>query len=396
MKRLTSSSGLKKITNFLQEYRDKTEVTADEMCENLTSMIVSLSISPDHKGKKKKKGKTKFKNKPPWFDNDCWKCKKALNRADKIFKMDPFNRGLHQKLYKARKQFKSACKLAEKKMRETMASKLLDIEKQKPVEFWNLVKDIKNWGNPRVYPSDAIPPNEWLSHFLSLLNGAKPIDEGLMDELRVLQETPMFTELDYMITRDEIRDALNRINTNAAPGCDMIKSKFLVAAKRELMPLFEILFNKLFSHISYPTVWANNFLKSIFKKGDSSDPNNYRGIAIGSCLCKLYNLILLNRLEKHIESVMPISPNQIGFQKGNRTADHIFVLNTIINKIVKHDKKKLYIAFIDFRKAYDKINRTLLFLKLQRAGVSGLFYENLKKIYSSVNYLIKVKGGHLQ
>ena len=52
-------------------------------------------------------------------------------------------------------------------------------------------------------------------------------------------------------------------------------------------------------------------------------------------------------------------------------------------------------AFIDFRKAYDKINRNLLLLKLQRRGIKGLFYRNLKAIYNDISYIIKVRGGYL-
>ena len=62
---------------------------------------------------------------------------------------------------------------------------------------------------------------------------------------------------------------------------------------------------------------------------------------------------------------------------------------------MKIKKKKLYVAFIDFRKAYDKVNRTLLLLKLQKLGISGLFYKNIKVMYEQVYYLVNVKGGHL-
>ena len=110
---------------------------------------------------------------------------------------------------------------------------------------------------------------------------------------------------------------------------------------------------------------------------------------------KLFSLILLQRLEDWIKKYHPISINQIGFREGHRTADHIFVLKTVINKIVKIEKRKLYVAFIDFRKAYDKVNRTLLFLKLQKLGVSGLFYKNIKAMYAQVYYLLKVQGGYL-
>ena len=103
----------------------------------------------------------------------------------------------------------------------------------------------------------------------------------------------------------------------------------------------------------------------------------------------------MGRLENYIQDNNLISPNQIGFQKGHRTADHVFVLSSIINKIVKAENKKLYTAFIDFRKAYDHINRTLLFLKLQNMGIQGLFYENLKRLHKSTSYMIKVENGYL-
>ena len=53
-------------------------------------------------------------------------------------------------------------------------------------------------------------------------------------------------------------------------------------------------------------------------------------------------------------------------------------------------------AFIDFRKAFDKINRELLLLKLQRLGIKGLLYENIKEMYKSISYLVKMQGGHLE
>ena len=73
----------------------------------------------------------------------------------------------------------------------------------------------------------------------------------------------------------------------------------------------------------------------------------------------------------------------------------MFVINTIVSKVVKAEKKKLFSAFIGFEKAYDRINRNLLLLKLQRLCISGLFYRNIKSMYKSVSYLVKVAKGHL-
>ena len=62
---------------------------------------------------------------------------------------------------------------------------------------------------------------------------------------------------------------------------------------------------------------------------------------------------------------------------------------------MKVEKRKLFVAFVDFRKAYNKINRRLLLFKLQRAGIKGLLYKNIKSIYESISYMIKITGGYL-
>ena len=138
------------------------------------------------------------------------------------------------------------------------------------------------------------------------------------------------------------------------------------------------------------------FIKAIYKKGDPGDPDNCRGIAVGSALSKLFCLIISDRLEGVVQSLHPVSPNRIGFKKGHRTSDHIFVLKAVVDKIVKSNKGNLFVAFIDFRKAYDRINHTLLLLKLRRLGVNGLLYKNIKALYGSVSCEVKVKGGRLE
>ena len=55
-------------------------------------------------------------------------------------------------------------------------------------------------------------------------------------------------------------------------------------------------------------------------------------------------------------------------------------------------KKCTYAAFIDFSKAYDRINRNMLFSKLSALGLKGNFYESMKAIYSNVRCSVKVTG----
>ena len=144
----------------------------------------------------------------------------------------------------------------------------------------------------------------------------------------------------------------------------------------------------------YPSQWRSNFLKPIFKKGSTRDPDNYRGLAIGPAFAKLFSFIMLNRLTEFIDIKKLVSPEQIGFMKGKGTSDHIFLLQTIVEKVVKNNKNKLYAVFIDFKKAYDTVNRGLLFEKLKNLGINGFFMRNIEAMYEKTEYCLKLKGGH--
>ena len=105
---------------------------------------------------------------------------------------------------------------------------------------------------------------------------------------------------------------------------------------------------------------------------------------------------MLRRLAAYIDQNKNISRNQIGFMKGSRTSDHIFLLQTIIEKVVKKAcQQKLFCAFIDFEKAYDTVNRRTLLGRLNDIGINGLFFKNVVSMYQKTDYLVKYEEGHL-
>ena len=138
----------------------------------------------------------------------------------------------------------------------------------------------------------------------------------LLNELHSREQEQYFSELDYQITETEINKALKRLNTKASPGPDKILGSHLLAGKIILMPVLKLFNKKMLIMASHSSIFSLNYKKAIFKMGDSSDPDNYRGIAIGSMLAKFSNLIILERVESPICRTHPIS--QIGYKKGKQ------------------------------------------------------------------------------
>ena len=112
-----------------------------------------------------------------------------------------------------------------------------------------------------------------------------------------------------------------------------------------LQPCLVKVFNIILSSGIYPAEWVQGLIFPIYKTGDPLNPSNYRGIAITSCLSKLFNSILNARLEKYILKNELIRNEQIGFKAGCRTSDHIFKLKTIIDKYLNKSKKTLCLFY---------------------------------------------------
>ncbi len=113
------------------------------------------------------------------------------------------------------------------------------------------------------------------------------------------------------------------------------------------------LFNLTLSSGVFPEVWNTGLISPIFKSGDKTDPNNYRGICVTSNLANVFYSLKNSRISSFLEQHNVISKSQIGFLPKHRTTDHIHTLHTLINEHVHLKKEgKIFACFIDFKKAF--------------------------------------------
>ena len=82
---------------------------------------------------------------------------------------------------------------------------------------------------------------------------------------------------------------------------------------------------------------------------------------------------------------------QNGFRQGRSCLEHIFALSTLVDT-----RKKLnldtFVCFVDFQKAYDKVNRSLLLQKLQSLGLEADFVQIIAAFYSANTSCVRVNG----
>ena len=124
----------------------------------------------------------------------------------------------------------------------------------------------------------------------------------------------------------------------------------------------------MFDNSIYPECWTRGIIVPVPKKGNLNDVNIYRGIRLTIVFSKIFSLVLDNRLRKWAEDNEILSDCQFGFREKRSTVYCIFVLTSIINKVLFCEKKKLYCAFVDFRKAFDLVHRNSIWVKLVAQG----------------------------
>ena len=129
----------------------------------------------------------------------------------------------------------------------------------------------------------------------------------------------------------------------------------------------------------------------VHKKGDKSDPQNYRKVSLIPSLAKVFESVLENRLSFKNLVCRDDDPLQRDLKK---IVGHliIYLCCTIWLKRKKTRKKTLYVCYIDLTKAFDYLNRDALILKLQQRNVDEKFINTIKSMFLKSSSRVKWNG----
>ena len=137
---------------------------------------------------------------------------------------------------------------------------------------------------------------------------------NILQKLTKLEEKTPNSFLDEPISEAEVLSAAKTLKNNKSAYSDKIKNEMIKHSVKILLKLHHKLFNLVLKTGHFPDQWCDGLITPIFKSGDKTDPNNYRGICVTSCLSKFLCTILNQRLSKFSIDRNIIHPSQIGFQ----------------------------------------------------------------------------------
>uniref|UniRef100_A0A3B3H959 ribonuclease H n=1 Tax=Oryzias latipes TaxID=8090 RepID=A0A3B3H959_ORYLA len=184
------------------------------------------------------------------------------------------------------------------------------------------------------------------------------------------------------ITIEEVLKVIEKTKLHKAAGVDELSNEVLKCPK--LLTTLHCLFRFCFKNGFIPSIWYKSIIKPIPKspQADPRVPLNYRGISLLSTVYKVFSSILNNRLSEYLETNEVLVEEQNGFRRNRACIDNIYVLSSVVRARLQ-ESKSTFVCFVDFKKAFDSIDRDLLQYKLLTYGINGQFYKAIKALYKA-------------
>ena len=228
----------------------------------------------------------------------------------------------------------------------------------------------------------------WAEYFKDLLNAANPTDPTVIAQL---PQFPTVTQLDEPFTEEEVAKAINSLKAGKAAGPDGLCPEIFMHGGPEITKLLTKFSNKCWETGTVPSNWLRANIVTIYKKkGEKAECGNYRGLSMLDVAGKIFAKVLNQRFCSQIaEKILPES--QSGFRADRSTTDMIFICRQILEKS-REQQQQLSLGFIDLKKAFDTVNRELLFAVMRRFGCPPTFVALVKALHSNNTAAVRIGG----
>ena len=277
-------------------------------------------------------------------------------------------------------------KLAKIKKKEEMNMRVNESWKNCKNDGKSLWKAIDWKGKSVKEKTEEVPANVIHSYFKGIFQSAKTKDNPTLKE-GDMYPCVYIDELDKDISIEEVNQAFDEIGTGT--GLDGIAPEVLKIIPTSMRLLVQQLFNQVYSS-SYPIHWQDQLLLPHPKKGHMPANPQLRGVAIGALLSRVYDKILNKRFK---DWYIP-NKEQAGFREMMGCLLQIFVIYLLM-ELANAKGCEIFVAFMDYEKAFDFVNRKRLIDKLCNKNSGKRFVQAIHSMYETTSYVPKISNTRL-
>ena len=198
---------------------------------------------------------------------------------------------------------------------------------------------------------------------------------------------------DIVITKEKIIKAINEIGIDSACGEDDIPAIVLKNCKENLSHPILLIWTDSFQNGFIAKQFKKQIITPVHKKASKADPANYRPISLTSHLIKVFERIIRDQLVKFLDDHDLLCRNQHGFMKGRSCLTQLLLhIDIVINNLL--EDKDTDVIYLDFAKAFDKVDHQILLSKLHGFGVRGKLLTWLNCYLSNRQQTVVIDGKH--
>ena len=230
--------------------------------------------------------------------------------------------------------------------------------------------------------------SEYFKSKISALEESTTIDEEVWNGEKIIN-----SENHNFMTPERVENCLKNLKTKNCEGPDRMPLRILKDGASVLSGPMSVLFHKIYEKKEIPEQWKVSKIIPLHKKGKKEELENYRPIANLCSITKVYEKLILLRLEE-IEKENGIDLTgfeQHGFKKKRSTITAGLTLQSIIAREMDMDS---YVAMssLDLSAAFDLVNLDLLMKRLKIMGIPGDLLQLLEVWLRQRSFYVEANG----
>ena len=237
-----------------------------------------------------------------------------------------------------------------------------------------------------------------------LIKDEQEISQVLQNQFKSVFSQPKFPQTDpknfeqeekhffnIEISVADIDEAIQKLSSDSAPGPDCVPPVLIKECMHSLKHPLCILWRESMRSGKIPDRLKLGLIIPVHKNGPRSQARNYRPITLTSHIIKIFERVLTKKLIEYLDANLLLNDRQHGFRKGrsclSQLIDHYQDLLNIME-----DRSSADVIYLDFAKAFDKVDHGILIRKLVEIGVNGNVLVWIFEFLTNRQQIVKVSG----
>ena len=196
---------------------------------------------------------------------------------------------------------------------------------------------------------------------------------------------------DIEVTRKKVEDAIDELDENSTAGPDGIPAIFLKKTKKAISKPLALLLRKSIDEGAIHEMFKMAYVTPIHKGGSRQKPEQYRPVSLTSHIMKIFERVIKKEIMKHLTKNEMFNKGQHGFVPGRSTQTQLLShFNDIFDTLA--EGKRLDTVYLDFAKAFDKVDHEILLEKVKKHKISGKIGKWIREFLTDRKFRVVVNG----